>query len=228
MVTMSKGILYCIRLSADIYGLDHKGGISLSRCELTFMAAHIVSFIYAFKDQKARKSFIFTFEPRHEKTCFMAYANNKDADRSAHLWSLISIFVVCCLNSIIPILPISKIVKTVANFCSWAGRFVSYLVGNPEDRFSRNVAHVFGSFASPVFRWELFHDFIITLSACTCSLLYPRHLCRGVYSFCLSIRMFVRSYFRPVRGITSKFYGQATRVEYISPTTHQKAFIFRP
>ena len=34
--------------------------------------------------------------------------------------------------------------------------------------------------------------------------------------------------FRPVCGITSKFYVQATRVEYISPTTHQKAFIFGP
>ena len=41
-------------------------------------------------------------------------------------------------------------------------------------------------------------------------------------------RSFVRSYFRPVRGITSKFYVQATRVKYISPTTHQKAFIFGP
>ena len=63
-------------------------------------------------------------------------------------------------------------------------------------------------------------------------LLYPLHLCRGVYSFRLSVRMFVRlfvrSYFRSVRGINSKFYGQANRVEYISPTTHQKAFIFGP
>ena len=39
------------------------------------------------------------------------------------------------------------------------------------------------------------------------------------------VRSFVRWYFRPVRGIT-KFYVQATRVEYISSTTHQKAFIF--
>ena len=45
---------------------------------------------------------------------------------------------------------------------------------------------------------------------------------------CSSVHMFVCSYFRPVRGITSKLYVQATRVEYISPTTHQKAFIFGP
>ena len=39
-------------------------------------------------------------------------------------------------------------------------------------------------------------------------LLYPRHLCRGVYSFRLSVRMFVRSfvrsYFLPSRGICVK------------------------
>ena len=29
-----------------------------------------------------------------------------------------------------------------------------------------------------------------------CLLLYPRHLCRGVYSFRLSVRLFVRSYVR--------------------------------
>ena len=67
-------------------------------------------------------------------------------------------------------------------------------------------------------------------------ILYPRYLCRGVYSFRLSVRpfvcsfvrSFVRPYFRPVRGITSKLYVQATRVEHISPTTNQKAFIFGP
>ena len=52
-----------------------------------------------------------------------------------------------------------------------------------------------------------------------------------VYSFRLSIHPFVRSSFHmfvPVRGITSEFYVKATWVEYISPTTHQKAFIFGP
>ena len=45
-----------------------------------------------------------SLEPRHEKTCLMPYANNKDADHSAHPRSLISAFVVRWLNSIIPIL----------------------------------------------------------------------------------------------------------------------------
>ena len=39
--------------------------------------------------------------------------------------------------------------------------------------------------------------------------LYPRHLCRGVYSFRLSVRMFVRSYFLPSRGICVKVLRQS-------------------
>ena len=48
-------------------------------------------------------------EPCHEKTSFMPYANNKHADQPAHPPSLISIFVVHCLDSIIPIVVIAKI-----------------------------------------------------------------------------------------------------------------------
>ena len=46
-------------------------------------------------------SFPITFEPGHEKLCLMPYANNKVADQPAHLRSLISTFVVRCLDSII-------------------------------------------------------------------------------------------------------------------------------
>ena len=45
------------------------------------------------------------YEPCHEKTCLMPYANNKDVDQPAHLRSLINAFVVHCLDSIIYILP---------------------------------------------------------------------------------------------------------------------------
>ena len=31
---------------------------------------------------------------------------------------------------------------TLTGFCSWAGRFESYLVQNPEDRFSLDWAHI--------------------------------------------------------------------------------------
>ena len=40
---------------------------------------------------------------------FMPYANNKEADQPAHLHSLIDVFIVCCLDSMIPILAKSKI-----------------------------------------------------------------------------------------------------------------------
>ena len=40
-------------------------------------------------------------EPGHEKMCLMSYANNKGADQPAHPRSLISAFVVRCLDTII-------------------------------------------------------------------------------------------------------------------------------
>ena len=53
------------------------------------------------------------YEPRHKKTCFLPYANNNGADQPAHPRSLISAFVVRCLNSIIPLVSISAI----SNLC---------------------------------------------------------------------------------------------------------------
>ena len=40
-------------------------------------------------------------EPGHEKMCLMSYANNKGTDQTARMRSLISAFVVCCLDSIV-------------------------------------------------------------------------------------------------------------------------------
>ena len=53
-------------------------------------------------------SWRYVAEPRHKKTCLMLYANNKCADQPTHTRILISVFVVRCLDSIIPILAISK------------------------------------------------------------------------------------------------------------------------
>ena len=58
--------------------------------------------------------------------------------------------------------------------------------------------------------------------------LYPRHLCRWVYSFRLSVRPFVSSFVRSFVEFASKFYVKVSQVVYISATTHQKAFIFGP
>ena len=66
-------------------------------------------------------------------------------------------------------------------------------------------------------------------------LLYPRHLCRRVYSFRLSVRPFVCSFVRSfVRTsvtfveFAAKFCDKVSQVVYISATTYQKAFIFGP
>ena len=48
------------------------------------------------------------FEPRHDKTSLVPDANNKDADQSAHPRSLISVFVVRTLDSILPRSPLSN------------------------------------------------------------------------------------------------------------------------
>ena len=66
-------------------------------------------------------------EPHYEKICLY------------RMRSLISAFVVPCLDSIMPMLAKSK---TLANFCSWEGWFESYLVETSEDRFSRDMAQI--------------------------------------------------------------------------------------
>ena len=71
----------------------------------------------------------------------MPYANNKGTDQPAHLCSLISTFVVCCLDSLMSLFAIDENFKTLASLCSCRGRFESYLVENPEDRFFRDKAH---------------------------------------------------------------------------------------
>ena len=64
-------------------------------------------------------------------------------------------------------------------------------------------------------------------------LLYPQHLCRGIYSFRLDVRPFVLLFVRSLLSVTfveftSKFLVKVSLSEYISLTTHQKAFIFEP
>ena len=50
-----------------------------------------------------------SYEPSHEKMCLTSYANNKDADQPAHPRSLISAFVVHCLDRIISLDSIAEI-----------------------------------------------------------------------------------------------------------------------
>ena len=52
--------------------------------------------------------------------CLMSYANNKGADQPPHLRSLISPFVVCCLDSIVYLDSIAEISRFyLASAVSW-------------------------------------------------------------------------------------------------------------
>ena len=85
-------------------------------------------------------------EPHHDKTCLLLpYANNKGADQPAHPHSLISAFVVRCLDStyIICLVSISKIQSLyLASLAVQAGLCLTWSQ-TPEDRFSRDEAQRF-------------------------------------------------------------------------------------
>ena len=69
----------------------------------------------------------------------MPYANNKGADQPAHPHSLISTFVVCCLDSMICILAIFKVSGFyLASVAEQAGLNLTWLK-IAEDTFSRDV-----------------------------------------------------------------------------------------
>ena len=74
--------------------------------------------------------------------CLMSYANNKGADQTAHSRSLISAFVVRCLDSIISLDSIAEISRLwLASVAAQAGLGVIWSE-TPEDTFCRVVAHI--------------------------------------------------------------------------------------
>ena len=74
------------------------------------------------------------FEPGHEKTCLMPYANNKGADQQ---------IVVRCLDSIISLDSIAEISRLyLASVAAQAGLCLAWSVGN----FRRHVLSCRGSF----------------------------------------------------------------------------------
>ena len=74
----------------------------------------------------------------------MPYANNKDADQPAHRRSLISAFVVRCLDSIIPLLAIADISRPLLVSSAEQASLSLTWSQTLEDRFYmyRDVAHV--------------------------------------------------------------------------------------
>ena len=84
-----------------------------------------------------------TFEPGHEKTCLMSYANNEGADQPAHPRSLSGAFVVRCLDSIISLDSIAKI--SSLQLAPVAAQACLCLVWSetPEDTFCHDEAHLY-------------------------------------------------------------------------------------
>ena len=72
--------------------------------------------------------------------CLMSCANNKDADQSVHPRSLISAFVVRCLDSIIALDSIAEIPRLyLASVAAQAGLCLAWSE-TPEDTFCHDVA----------------------------------------------------------------------------------------
>ena len=72
---------------------------------------------------------------------FLPYANNKGADQPAHPQS--DQHLCCSLPRYYNTATFYiQNFKPLASRCNLAGQLRSYLVGNPEDRFSRDVAHL--------------------------------------------------------------------------------------
>ena len=81
-------------------------------------------------------------EPGHEKTCLMSYANNKGADKPAHPRSLISAFVVYCLDSVMCLVSVTKISsRMLASVAEQANLSLTWSE-TTEDTFSRDRAQL--------------------------------------------------------------------------------------
>ena len=74
--------------------------------------------------------------------CLMPYANNKGADQPAHSCSLISTFVVRCLDSMLCILALCKVSRfLLVSVAEQAGLSLTWSK-IPEDTISRDVAQM--------------------------------------------------------------------------------------
>ena len=81
-------------------------------------------------------------EPGHEKTCFMSYTNNKGADQPAHPGSLISAFVVRCLDRVMSLVSVTQISSLMlASVAEQAGLILTWLE-TPKDTFCHDEAQM--------------------------------------------------------------------------------------
>ena len=109
---------------------------------------HRTACAYAQSDQH----FCLINGPRRDKICLRWFANNKGADQPAHLCSLINAFVVhlLLLDSIKILSKFATSEISIFYLVSLAEEtgVKSQFVGNPKDRFSRDVARIISKLAS--------------------------------------------------------------------------------
>ena len=75
--------------------------------------------------------------------CLMSYANNKGADQPAHPRSLISAFVVRCLDSVMSLVFVTKLSSLMlASIAEQASLSVTWSQTS-EDRFSHDEAQIY-------------------------------------------------------------------------------------
>ena len=84
----------------------------------------------------------YAYEPGHEKMCLMPYTNNKGADKPAHPLSLISTFVVCCLDSVMSLDSVSKIASLLLASVAEQASLCLAWSDTPEDTFCHDEAHI--------------------------------------------------------------------------------------
>ena len=83
------------------------------------------------------------YEPRREKTGFLHICENKDPYQLCSNCTAVQRLCFRYMDSTIPLLN-PKFQASLAIFYGCAVRFVSDLVGYPEDRFSHNIkAHIY-------------------------------------------------------------------------------------
>ena len=107
----------------DVLSLVSALTLLLSLVFLCMMAAILGFGIYVLRNVSSMRTFLIflytedpLYEPRHEKTCLCHMQTTKAQ--------------------------ISRTFKPLPSFCGCAGRFESYLVGNSEDMFSHDMAHI--------------------------------------------------------------------------------------
>ena len=92
--------------------------------------------------QKAGNIYSFIYEPGHEKTCLMSYANNKGTDQPVHLRNLISAFAVRCLDSVMSLFSVTKISSLMLASVAEQANLSLTWSETPEDTFSHDKAHI--------------------------------------------------------------------------------------